>query len=99
MNRRKQEEEKARTKYNRGRRLLENEDFKKYLDDIDEEWAVKVKALMTTPTTDPVIAKLQAEVQTLESTRLRAKSWIEDYAAIRNEQQQGQPVTEDYDKG
>lgn len=59
-----------------GKRLLKNEDYQLLVSDFEKELADLWRLLRETPTTDPVIAKIQGELNRLESVLGRAQAWI-----------------------
>jgi len=83
-----------------GKRLNDNADFDLLKAELEAELAKTWRALAETPTTDPMIAKLQGEKQRLEWALSRTDLWVQrrlDY--IQSTKPETVTTSDDYDTG
>ena len=83
-----------------GKRLNDNADFDLLKVELEAELAKTWRALAETPTTDPMIAKLQGEKQRLEWALSRTDLWVQrrlDY--IQSTKPETVTTSDDYDTG
>ena len=82
-----------------GKRLLGNDDYKLLVKDLENDLADLWRLLRETPTTDPVIAKIQGKLDKLDDVLGRAQTWINrTSAAAKVIQHKPEPV-DDYLSG
>jgi len=79
-----------------GKRLLENEDYQLLVSEFEKELADLWRLLRETPTTDPVIAKIQGELNRLETVLGRAQAWINLTTEAAKAIKQRQEPSDDY---
>lgn len=60
-----------------GKRLLENADYKLLVHELEKDLAKLWSLLRDTQTTDPVMAKIQGELNQLNDVLGRARAWVE----------------------
>lgn len=83
-----------------GKRLNESADYDLLVRELESELASTWRELSETPTTDPVMAKLQGKLRTLESVLGRAHLWVQrrlDY--IQSTKPETVTTDGDYDTG
>jgi hypothetical protein len=60
-----------------GKRLMKNEDYQLLIHELEKELAKSWSLLRDTQTSDPVMAKIQGELNQLDDIIGRARAWVE----------------------
>jgi hypothetical protein len=60
-----------------GKRLMKNEDYQLLIHELEKDLAKLWSLLRDTQTSDPVMAKIQGELNRLEDIISRARTWVE----------------------
>lgn len=84
-----------------GRKLIENDDVREFLSNLNKEYDDLWVTLRDTATIDPVIAELQGRLRTLESVVKRPLTWIQRAADLNKNRlgENNRLDSEDLDRG